>query len=267
LDLIYLIQSERWKSKNGKKVVLWFESLSQFEFLASLGCTAHSQPDFVFPITVNDPYQFHADTLGHPLIPDHERICNDFSLADKGTTGILTGSNMSGKSTFLRTLGVNVVLARMGSTVCARNLNIGDFLLFTSMRTTDSLKQHVSSFYAELERIRQLIQLVEAGLPVMFLLDELLKGTNSEDRHTGSAALVKQLSKANAFGLISTHDLSLGRLAEQGDQLVNYSFNCQLINGALNFDYKLQTGICVSFNATELMAQMGIALDHDQPSV
>lgn len=261
LDVIWLLQSERWKTRYRDNVQGWFDSLRQFEFLSSLGLTFFTQTDPTLPTLSDDPFVFKAEGLGHPLILEDERVSNTFMLEKRGTTVVLTGSNMSGKSTFLRTLGVNIVLARMGGTICAEAMQLGDFSLFTSMRTTDSIQQHVSSFYAELERIRQLIQLLGQSSPVMFLLDELLKGTNSQDRHLGSSALIKQLSDANAFGLISTHDLSLGKLADQLEQVVNFSFNCELTNGKLNFDYKLRPGVCVSFNAAELMSQMGIALD------
>lgn len=265
LDLIWLIQSERWKSQHSEYVVRWFDSIRQYELLISLSSSAYSHPHFVFPSWVEHSYYFKAGALGHPLIPEKERVTNDFSLEKKGSVVILTGSNMSGKSTYLRTLGVNIVLAKLGASVCAKDLQLGTFNLFTSMRTTDSLEQHVSSFYAELERIRQLIGLLEEKKPTLFLLDELLKGTNSHDRNLGSAALVKQLSNATAFGLISTHDLALGELSNGGGNIVNLSFNSRLSNGKLTFDYKLRPGLCNSFNATDLMEQMGINLQSEQP--
>jgi DNA mismatch repair ATPase MutS len=174
---------------------------------------------------------------------------------------------MSGKSTFLRTIGVNIVLARLGAPVCAEILTLGDFLLFTSMRTTDSLEQHVSSFYAELERISQLIEQLKQGIPTLFLLDELLKGTNSQDRHLGSSTLIRQLNQGPTFGIISTHDLSLGELSEEHQYIQNFSFNSELREGELIFDYKLRHGICESFNATELMARMGIDIEKDHSNL
>ena len=199
--------------------------------------------------------------MGHVLLSTEDRICNDFSLIGKGSIVVLTGSNMSGKSTFLRTIGTNAVLALMGSPVCAQELVISPYRIFTSMRTTDSLEENTSSFYAELKRLKQLIQLVEQTQPVLFLLDEVLKGTNSRDRHQGAAALIKQLSQKTAAGLVSTHDLALGALSDQMSQVQNFSFNSHMENGRLVFDYQLREGLCKSFNASQLMIQMGIELD------
>ena len=266
LDIIWLIQAEIWKAKHNQYVNHWFESISHFEMLVSLGLVTHSQAQFTFPSYQPHSYTFSAKNLGHPLIPIDERVSNDFNLQDKGSVVVLTGSNMSGKSTFLRTIGINIVMARLGAPVCASDMELGSFDLFTSMRTTDSLEQHVSSFYAELERIRYLIQMLDKGVPTMYLLDELLKGTNSVDRNSGSTALIKQLRKGTSFGLISTHDLSLGQLSEQFDNIINQSFNSELANGKLLFDYKLQAGLCQSFNASELMTQMGIEMENSHPA-
>ena len=261
LDIIWLLQAESWKRKHGAYISQWFHSLSCYEFLVSLGLTAHSQRTYTFPAVVEEQYIFQTKALGHPLIPNNERVSNHFEIQKKGAVVVLTGSNMSGKSTFLRTVGVNVVMAGMGGSVCASSMQIGDFSLFTSMRTTDSLEQHVSSFYAELERISQLIEQLKQGIPTLFLLDELLKGTNSQDRHLGSSTLIRQLHQGPAFGIISTHDLSLGELSQHHQDIDNFSFNSELRAGKLNFDYKLQHGLCKSFNASELMAKMGIDIE------
>ena len=198
---------------------------------------------------------------GNPLIFANERICNDFSLKEQGQIAVVTGSNMSGKSTFLRTLGVNAVLAFTGAPCCAASITLSNFQVFTGMRTQDNLEEHVSSFYAELKRIKQLLETVQKNeSPVFFLLDEILKGTNSKDRHLGSAALVRQLSEEQAFGLVSTHDLELGDLADVMDKVVNYSFNSHINGNEISFDYKLTRGICRSFNASKLMENMGIKI-------
>ncbi len=264
LDIIYLKQARNWKLRHGDHVLKWFEALNYYEMLVSIGLTARSQPDFTYPVLVDQHFHLEVKGIGHPLIRTDERVCNDFSITNEGTVVVLTGSNMSGKSTFLRTIGINVVLARLGAPVCADKMQVGEFQMFSSMRTTDSLEQHVSSFYAELERINQLIRLLEQGKPTFFLLDELLKGTNSHDRNLGSTALIRQLGKSSAFGLVSTHDLALGSLADSYDNVKNYSFNSQMMEGRINFDYILQPGICNSFNAAELMAQMGIDLKYHQ---
>ncbi len=200
--------------------------------------------------------------MGHPLIPSHVRISNDFELDGKGKTAIITGSNMSGKSTFERTLGVNMVLAFAGSPVCANSLELADFHVFTSMRTQDSLEENVSGFYAELRRIRQLLNQIETGKPTFYFLDEVLKGTNSEDRKNGAKAIIKKLSNTPSFGLITTHDLELGELAKLNPDLaVNYSFNSRIENDKLVFPYTISEGVCHSFSATKLMASIGIDME------
>jgi DNA mismatch repair ATPase MutS len=168
---------------------------------------------------------------------------------------------MSGKSTFLRTIGVNAVLAFSGAPVCADHLKLSIFQVFTSMRTKDNLEENISSFYAELLRLKMLLQKIDEDLPVLFLLDEILKGTNSTDRHIGAESLIIQLSKLNAFGLISTHDLKLGELKLKSDNLENYNFSSSIDGEEIIFDYKLREGICKSTNASQLMAKIGIQID------
>jgi DNA mismatch repair ATPase MutS len=169
---------------------------------------------------------------------------------------------MSGKSTFLRTVGVNAVLALAGAPVCATGFEVAVFQLFSAMRTQDSLEESVSSFYAELKRLKQLIDRLPLEEPILYLLDEILKGTNSQDRHLGAQALIRQLHKHNASGFISTHDIALGDMAGEMPGFVeNYSFNSEVINEKLVFDYTLQQGVCRSFNASKLMQQIGIEMD------
>lgn len=261
LDIFWLWQAETWRKRYKDHVETWFETISEFEVLSSIAAWCYSQPEYIFPEIADKPFQLQSKAMGHVLLSTEDRICNDFSLIGKGSIVVLTGSNMSGKSTFLRTIGTNVVLALMGSPVCAQELVISPYRIFTSMRTTDSLEENTSSFYAELKRLKQLIQLVEQTQPVLFLLDEVLKGTNSRDRHQGAAALIKQLSQKTAAGLVSTHDLALGALSDQMSQVQNFSFNSHMENGRLVFDYKLREGLCKSFNASQLMIQMGIELD------
>ena len=171
---------------------------------------------------------------------------------------MITGSNMAGKSTFLRTVGINMVLALMGAPCCAKQGAVSNMKIFTSMRTQDSLEEGVSSFYAELKRIEQLLKLIESGQPLFFLLDEMFKGTNSKDRHRGGFSLIKQLKDLNAFGIISTHDLDLASLAGKHNIVTNYSFNSRIQHGEMTFDYILTDGLCSDFNASELMKRSGI---------
>ncbi len=258
-DLFWMIRLERWKRGISPVARQWFTALAQAEALNSLAGFAYANPQYPMPTVSEADIQFSATALGHPLILREKRVKNDFTLSKRGTTGVITGSNMSGKSTFLRTVGINGVLALMGAPVCANSLSVSRFQIFTAMRTQDSLEESVSSFYAELKRLRQLVELLPADQPIFYLLDEILKGTNSHDRHEGAKALIRQLHRYNAAGLVSTHDLALGELAdEMPGSVLNYSFNSDFKDGKLYFDYQLKAGICRSFNASHLMRQMGI---------
>ncbi|MEO0554036.1 MAG: DNA mismatch repair protein MutS [Bacteroidota bacterium] len=261
MDIHLVLGANKWRRENASHVSRWFEAIGDFEAVNSLASFSQANPTYAYPQLVIADYHYQANDLGHPLIFSVERITNNFSLIGRGQVAIITGSNMSGKSTFLRTLGINAALAFAGGPCCALEISLSNFDVFTGMRTQDNLEEHVSSFYAELKRIKQLLDIVEGGnRPVFFLLDEILKGTNSKDRHLGSASLVKQLSNENGFGLVSTHDLELGELSNAMDKVVNYSFNSQITGDEINFDYKLYAGICRSFNASKLMENMGIKI-------
>lgn len=258
LDIHFLRQAEKWKRETHSDLTRWFGALDEFEALASMGALLYANPEYHLPKITEEDHQYIAKGLGHPLLKKEKRVCNDFSLQGRGKIIVLTGSNMSGKSTFLRTLGTNAVLALMGGAVCAESMSLSVMQVFTSMRTEDSLEESVSSFYAELKRLRQLLEVVGKGKPVFFMLDEILKGTNSHDRHNGAAALIRQLSRLNASGLISTHDLELGSLAGSENTIENFNFTSRIIDDEIIFDYKLHEGICESFNASKLMEKMGI---------
>lgn len=260
LDLHYTMITERWKNKYSDDVRNWMDSVSETEVLISIAGYSHANPEYVFPEIVNTSYCINAQELGHPLIAYEKRKNNDFNLNGKGKTVMITGSNMAGKSTFLRTVGVNAVLALAGAPVCARRLEISPVQIFTSMRTQDVLEENISSFYAELKRIEQLLHLVNIQRNVFFLLDEVLKGTNSKDRHLGAVSLVRQLSGLNTSGLISTHDLDLARETMKSSDVINYSFESMIRDNEIYFDYKLRKGICETFNASKLMEKMGIKL-------
>jgi DNA mismatch repair ATPase MutS len=212
------------------------------------------------------------------MIRKSKRIANDIELIGKGKTIIITGSNMSGKSTFQRTVAVNVVLALAGSVVCAEAFACSCMQVFTSMRTQDSLEEGTSSFYAELKRLKTLITSVNSeqltvgqrtansektdnnSFPILYFLDEILKGTNSKDRHEGAKALMLQLHKTTASGFISTHDVDLGDEFDNHGFVKNYSFSSEVVNDDLVFDYKLRSGVCHSFNASMLMKGIGIEM-------
>jgi DNA mismatch repair ATPase MutS len=260
-DVYWLLKAERLKRNlDSATLISWSHAVGELEALNSLAGFSYSNPAYSFPRLSQEPYVFQARTLGHPLIAAEARVTNAFSLPGQGSIGLVTGSNMAGKSTFLRTVGVNTVLALAGAPVCAGSLTVSVLQVFTSMRTRDDLSGSTSSFQAELRRIGQLLNLLRTGdQPVLFLLDEMLKGTNSADRQAGSAAVVRQLIQAKTFGLLSTHDLELVSLAEKIN-LINYSFNSQLQDGKIIFDYRLTSGPCHTANATALMRQMGIGI-------
>jgi DNA mismatch repair ATPase MutS len=253
------VEANNWKKLFGQEAGAWFESIHRFETLNSLAGFSFANPNFTYPEMKEGSYTIDGKNIGHPLVPDHKRVCNDFLLQGKGNIVVVTGSNMSGKSTFLRTIGINSVLCKIGAPVCATEMKSSGFKIFTSMRTHDNLEENISSFYAELKRIGFLLNYISDGSPVLFLLDEILKGTNSVDRHKGAEALIMQLSQLNSFGLVSTHDLELGKL-DDSNLIKNYSFNSQIQGDEILFDYKLQKGLCYSFNASKLMESIGIKI-------
>ena len=261
LDVFWLLKASAWKRKNEKYAKNWFDTIHQFEVLNSLAGFSYANPGYTMPVIVNEAYQLEGKAMGHPLIKGKDRVVNDFVMEGKGKVIIITGSNMSGKSTFLRTVGVNVVLALMGAPVCAGSFTTAVHQVFTSMRTQDNLEESVSSFYAELKRLKQLLEMIGTTYPILFMLDEILKGTNSHDRHNGAASLIKQLANTDSFGFVSTHDLELGALSDNGTSIENYSFNSQIIDDEIIFDYKLHPGLCKSFNASKLMEKMGIKIE------
>jgi DNA mismatch repair ATPase MutS len=258
LDVYLIILTEKWKNKNGSSIGGWVSAINEFEALNSLAGFQYSNPTFTFPEIKDDSYCIHFEMLGHPLISEKKRVSNDFSLNRRGEIAMITGSNMAGKSTFLRTVGINMVLALTGAPCCAKHGQLSNLKIFSSMRTQDSLEEGVSSFYAELKRIEQLLKLIQSGQPIFFLLDEMFKGTNSKDRHRGGFSLIKQLKELNAFGIISTHDLDLAVLAGKHTIVTNYSFNSNIREGKMNFNYLLTNELCSDFNASELMKQSGI---------
>jgi hypothetical protein len=260
LDLHYATAAEKWKTGQPDDIKNWFAALGEIEALNSLAGFQFANPSYSFPGISTDGFFFQAENMGHPLIPYGKRVLNDFALKGKGTIAMITGSNMAGKSTFLRTVGINTVLALMGSPVCAGKLTLSNLRIFTSMRTQDNLEENISTFYAELKRVRQLFDQINQLEPLLFLLDEILKGTNSRDRHLGAVSLVNQLAAENVTGLISTHDLDLARITMKASPVVNYSFESLISGDEIRFDYKLRPGICETFNASKLMEKMGIRL-------
>lgn len=256
-DIFLLLRIYRWKATYERDISKWLDALHQFEVLMSIASFAHQHPSYQYPQLSESDFELSGIAIGHPLIAADIRVNNDYEIKETGAVDIITGSNMSGKSTFQRTLGINIILARLGAPVCAESFRFSNVEVFTSMRTKDNLSENTSSFYAELKRISQLLETVEKQ-STFFLLDEILKGTNSEDRHLGAVALAEKLSTKNAFGLISTHDLTLGALEQTNDHIRNFSFNSEIKGNKIIFDYRLTPGPCKSFNASQLMRNMGI---------
>ncbi len=257
-DLQCVYRLEKWKSLHADKLESWIDLLGEVEVLISLGTFAYNNPDFCTP-EIHGSIEIKATAMGHPLIGRNERILNDVVLNEHQKILIVTGANMAGKSTFLRTLGVNTVLALMGARVCATEFKSPILELRTGMRTADSLKDHQSYFYAELNRLKSIMDELKSNKPLLILLDEILKGTNSTDKQSGSIALVKQLMVRSCLAVIATHDLVLGELEnEYPDRVKNFCFEAEITNDQLSFDYKLKRGLAQKMNATFLMKKMGI---------
>ncbi len=264
IDVYLLLLTEKWREINGPSFEAWSSAVSEFEALSSIAGFHYANTSFVFPEITREGSMIRLEKVGHPLINFQGRISNNFSLKDRGEIAIITGSNMAGKSTFLRTIGVNIVLGLMGAPCCASVAQLSNVRVFSSMRTHDSLYEGVSSFYAELKKVEQLLALTSSGYPTFFLLDEMFKGTNSKDRRTGAFSLIKQLKDLGASGIVSTHDLDFAAFAEEVMVVANYSFNSKLHNDDLVFDYKLVDGLCSDFHASALMKKSGIRIISDK---
>jgi DNA mismatch repair ATPase MutS len=252
-----LFSLEKWKQQNGNRIMDWLQLLGEAEALNSFANLSFNNPSFCFP-HISETETVSAEEMGHPLIRAEKRISNSISF-DRHPFVILTGSNMSGKSTFLRTLGINLVLANAGSAVCARQFRFYPYDVQVSMRISDSLQDSESFFYAELKRLQYIIHRLEAGDKVFVILDEILRGTNSNDKHNGTIGLIRKLVAAHACGIIATHDLTVSKLAgEYPGYISNKCFESQIVRDELLFDYRLGEGVCTTLSASFLMKKMGI---------
>lgn len=240
----------------------WLDVWFEFEALNALATLAYLKPDYAFPAIVTDQTDplFTATAIGHPLIEDEKRVCNDFELAQTGDMVLITGSNMSGKSTFLRTLGVNLSLAYAGGPVNATQLRTAPLRLFTCIRITDSLTDGISYFYAEVKRLKELLSALEADhhYPLFFLIDEIFRGTNNQERLLGSRAYIQALAGQHGIGVLSTHDLELITLADHLPQMRNMHFAEHIADERMSFDYRLQPGPCPTTNALKIMQMEGL---------
>jgi hypothetical protein len=253
------LAAERWRGTHGKVIRQWVDALGEFEALSSLAAYSYERPADPFPEFTDGPAEFVANDLGHPLIPATKCIRNSVSIA--GTTRMLlvSGSNMSGKSTLLRTVGINTVLAMAGAPVRARSLRLTPLQVGASIRVNDSLHEGSSRFYAEITRLREIYALLDHGPALLFLLDELLQGTNSKDRLTGAEGIVRAFVAAGAIGLVSTHDLALTDIGGlPAGTLRNVHFQDDLSEGQMSFDFTLRDGVVTKSNGIELMRAIGL---------
>jgi hypothetical protein len=260
-DIHCCLALEKWKMQHSRDIQRWLDAMAEIDVLNSLANMSFNHPAWIMPEIIPGYFTLVAEKMGHPLIPGNRRIANDLEIPDAGKILIVTGSNMSGKSTFLRTCGVNSVMAMAGAPVCASVFKISHVQVFSSMRISDSLEDNTSSFYAELKRLASIIRQAEDDPRVFLLLDEILRGTNSNDRYTGSVALIRQLSGYGTVGIVATHDLKLADMQEElPGKISNYHFDVRVSGDELFFDYKLTPGICTSLNASILMKKMGIKI-------
>lgn len=257
-DFHCILRLERWKQQHKLGIAKWFDVITQFELWNSLATYAYNHPQFSWP-EPQEARVLEATALGHPLIPATECVKNDGAAGKKDSFLIITGSNMSGKSTFLRSVGANLLMAMCGAPVCAERLLFSPMHIMTSMRIKDSIASHTSYFQAELLRLQHIIRQLKTGGRVFILLDEILKGTNSEDKLSGSRSLIEHFLQYNCLGMIATHDLELGQLEEAyPNKIRNYCFESTIQDDHLYFDYRIREGIARNKNATFLMKQMEI---------
>jgi len=258
-DLQQMLQLQKWHQKTNHRLFAWLEGIAQWEALISIAIGHFNHPENCFPQFSDQKGTFSITGAVHPLIPRDKAVPNSFHQMGLPGIALITGSNMAGKSTFLRTIGVNTILAMAGSPVAARQMKLYPIQVRSSMRISDNLEESTSTFYAELKKLESIIQAVKKREPALLLLDEILRGTNSADRQKGSAAFLKLLVQENALALMATHDLQLAALqGEYPAHLHNFHFDVQVQGEELYFDYKIKTGVCQSMNASLLMKKIGI---------
>jgi hypothetical protein len=260
-DLFFAFRLRQFQERVKTRLPVWLDRLAEVEAASALAGFAHLHPDYAWPIPAS-AIGVRSDSLGHPLIPPTTRVCNDLGLDGLGTIHLITGSNMSGKSTFLRTIGINICLAQAGAPVCAKNFSWSWCRPACCIRINDSLDAGLSYFYAEVKRLKTILHATadRASPPVLFLIDEIFKGTNNRERLIGSRSYIKALAAGNGYGLVSTHDLELTDLEKEVPSLVNAHFQETVSNGALAFDYRLRPGSCPTTNALRIMELEGLPI-------
>ncbi|RIV35328.1 DNA mismatch repair protein MutS [Flagellimonas lutimaris] len=255
-SLFYAYKVESWIAKYGKEVENWFSAIAQFDAYITLGTYAFNHPDHTYPSLVGGDIVISGKEIGHPLVDPEKNVLNDFEIG-KGRFCIVTGANMAGKSTFLRAVALQIVMANMGLPVKGKDVKYAPVRLLTSMRSSDSLADETSYFYAELKRLKYIVEELEKD-DCFVILDEILKGTNSVDKAEGSKKFVERLVNNGSTGMVATHDLSLCILADELPEVENRYFDAQIVNGELFFDYKFKEGVCQNMNASFLLKNMGI---------
>lgn len=258
-DIFLLKKMEKWREENGEYIEQWLNSLYRIDELCSFASFDFEHEKWCYP-EISSMDDVEGERIGHPLLND-KCIRNSFKLDEKHKIALITGSNMSGKSTFLRTIGINMVLSYSGTKVCADRFKCGIMNIYTCMRTKDNLEESISSFYAEILRIKMLIEAAKKGEKIFILLDEIFKGTNSQDRHTGASTLIKQIIEYDGMGLVSTHDLELCDLEKENTKIINYNFREFYEGNKIRFDYILRRGKSETRNAVHLMRLAGIDID------
>lgn len=260
---------DRWRAQTGHHVATWLDALGEMEALVSLATFAYEHPDFAWPELVEGEVCFEAEALGHPLVAPDQRVCNDVRLGKQPQVLMVTGSNMSGKSTMLRSIGVNAVLAQAGAPVCSRALRMSELSLRSSIRVDDSLEQGVSHFFREVQKLKRVVDaLHDESPPLLFLLDEVLHGTNSRERVIGASEVVKQLVAGGAIGAVSSHDLGLVALeAQTGGKVRNVHFEEHVEDGTMGFDFVMKDGPVRTSNALRLMRMVGLDIPITEPEL
>ena len=258
-DVHWALAIDAWRARHGASIATWLAAVGQIEALGSLAGFAWEHPADVYPELVDGAPRFEAEGLGHPLMAEARCVRNDVALGDAVRVLIVSGSNMSGKSTLLRSVGVNAVLALAGAPVRATRLRLSPLAVGATLRIRDSLQEGTSRFYAELVRLRDLVRIADGPVPLLFLLDEILHGTNSHDRRLGAAAVVSGLVRRGALGLVTTHDLALSEVAnDPGVGATNVHFEDRLEDGQMVFDYRMRPGVVRTSNALALMRTLGL---------
>lgn len=260
-DIHLLIALHKWKKESTGNIDKWYHALGQIEMLYSFGMLDYNHPQWCYPVITEQWHELKSTELGHPLIREQKLVTNDFDLRSPNHLALITGSNMAGKSTFLRSIGVNIVLANAGAPVCAETFQYTPGHLLTSMRISDNLQEETSTFYAELKKVNRMVQAIKKNEKVILLIDEMLRGTNAEDRKLGLHGFIHQILHTKAVAIIASHDISTFQFfKDYPGEVKAYYFDSIVINDEIHFDYKIKPGVVTGANASFLMKKMGIEI-------